>query len=110
MRGNFQFLFSLVAAFLLWSSVSIAQSTVDDSALGTAHDLYEVTVEWNGWFNNPTSENAFIGDYMEEFNVPQSGQNGLNRMETWYWWASNHPSEVDEYIERREDEWGEQEE
>jgi hypothetical protein len=99
----------VVAIILASVATANAQSTPDDSELGTAHDLHVITNEWNAWFNEPTSENAYIGDFMDEFAVPQSGQNGLNRLETWYWWASHHPAEVNEYVERRDDELGEQE-
>ena len=94
----------LAIAMLLTTS-GFAQST-SDSDLSLGYEPLDIVNEWDAWHQSPTSENAFIGEFMEEFQVPQSGQNGLNRREVWYWWVSHHPSEVNEYIDRRDQEQG----
>lgn len=98
--SKYSVLFLMATFFSLGAAAQ--QATPADSELGNAYDLYEVTQEWKAWFKQPTPANAFIGEFMQEFDVPQSGQDGLNRVETWYWWASHHPVQVGEYIERRD--------
>lgn len=97
MKNTYLLLFTLFVGFTAFGQ----QSNPSDAELGNAHDLAQITQEWNAWFKAPTPENAFIGEFMQEYQVPQSGQNGLNRLETWYWWASHHPVQIDEYVERR---------
>lgn len=80
---------------------AFAQSTTNDSEMGNAHDLDQIVDEWNEWHTNPTPQNAFVEEFLNDYNVPKSGQHGLNRKETWFWWASHHPVEVQEYIDRK---------
>ena len=92
---------TILAIFCLAGTGAFAQST-DDTSMGNAHDLSEIVNEWNDWHANPTPQNAFIEDFMQDHNVPQKGQDGLNRKEVWYWWASHHPVQVQDYIDRRD--------
>ena len=88
------------------SAMSFAQSSANQSApadteLGLSYDMYEVVLEWDEWKQTPTAQNAWIGNYIEEFDVPTSGQNGLGRKETWFNWVSHHQAAMDEYLVRR---------
>lgn len=74
-----------------------------DAQQTLSYDIYEVVMEWDAWKSQETSANEFVGDFLEDFEVPLSGQHGLNRQETWYWWISNHPEDMDEYFERKEE-------
>jgi hypothetical protein len=76
-----------------------AQSTPDDPNYG--YDLKEIAEEWKAYVQQPTAEKAYIGAFMEEFNVPKKNENGLSWLETYYWWASHHLNEVAEYVNRR---------
>ena len=92
-----------VAILSLLGMAASAQTGYSDLNLGLSYDPYEITVEWDEWYQEETEENAYIGEFMQEYDVPQSGQNGLSRKEIWYWWISNNPDEVEEYIQRRDE-------
>lgn len=88
------------------SAMSFAQSSGNQSApadteLGLSYDMYEVVQDWDDWNQNPTSENAWIGEFIEEFDVPTSAMNGLNKKETWFNWMSHHQAAMDEYLLRQ---------
>jgi hypothetical protein len=74
----------------------------DDLDLGLGYVPQEIVDEWNDWYTNPTPANAFIADFMVNYNVPQTGLYGLTRLETWYWWASHHPQQVFAYMSLRD--------
>lgn len=74
----------------------------DDLDLGLGYIPQEIVDEWDEWFTNPTPANAFIADFMINYNVPQTGLYGLTRLETWYWWASHHPQQVFAYMSLRD--------
>jgi hypothetical protein len=86
-----------------------AQSSYPDAVAVESTDLNSIVEEWKAWQLEPNQDNAFIGEFLDEYTVPQSGQNGLNKMETWYWWASNHPQAIADYLERRAAAWPEEE-
>lgn len=80
----------------------MAQQTYPDQDLGLGYEPSEIVDEWNEWYTNPTPANAFIEDFMDDYSVPQQGQHGLNRKDTWYWWISHHETEIDDYIDRKD--------
>jgi hypothetical protein len=73
-----------------------------DLDLGLGYEPQEIVDEWDEWYTNPTEENEFIADFMQQHNVPQTGLHGLTRLETWYWWASHHAYQVFAYINLRD--------
>ena len=95
-------IFILLISFFALMGTGLAQSATTTDEVDLGFDPLSIVEEWEQWRVEPTVENAFVGQFMDEFNVPKKGSNGLNRKETWYWWVSHHPEEVKEYILRRE--------
>lgn len=91
----------LISIFALMATGQ-AQSAASTDEVDLGYNPLSIVEEWEQWHIDPTVENAFVGQFLDEFNVPKKGGNGLNRKETWYWWVSHHPVEVKEYISRRD--------
>lgn len=79
-----------------------SQTQTVDMDLGLGYDPRQIAEEWDDWFNEPSSENEFIGAFMQLHEVPQEGLYGLTRLETWIWWSTHHPTEVFAYINERD--------
>lgn len=93
----------LAMMVVLFSLTAAGQSVGSDLETGLSYDPYQISQEWNAWHETSTPENAFIGDFMVEFNVPQTTVNpGLSLQRTWQWWASHNQAAVEEYIARRD--------
>jgi hypothetical protein len=95
----------LVAIVLSAAGFSVQAQTQPPAAdldLGLGYEPQEIVDEWDEWYTNPSEENEFIADFMQQYNVPQKGLHGLTRLETWYWWASHHPYQVFAYINLRD--------
>ena len=100
-----QFKVILVVLAVMFGFSGFAQSTnvADDEQPILSYDTYAIATEWNAWHETPNAANAFIGEFMTEFNVPQTTVNpGLTLFKTWQWWASHNEAAVEEYISRRD--------
>jgi len=77
---------------MLFSMSAFAQNaTADDEQPTLSYDTYQIATEWNEWHETPTAANAFIGEFIIEFNVPQATVNpGLTLFKTWQWWAAHN--------------------
>ena len=101
MKSTILTILSVIAISAMSMAQSSGQSAPADTELGLTYDMYEVVLEWDEWKTNPTAQNEWIGEFIDEFDVPTSGANGLNRQETWYNWMSHHQTEMDEYLVRK---------
>lgn len=99
-----QMLFITIALGLVSNSLhaQTQQSVASDLNLGLGYEPEEIVSEWDEWYTNPTQENAFIADFMQQYDVPQTGLHGLTRLETWTWWTFHHQTEVNAYITLRD--------
>jgi len=104
MKKLFQLKGIIIAMAMLFSMSAFAQNaTADDEQPTLSYDTYQIATEWNEWHETPSAANAFIGEFMIEFNVPQATVNpGLTLFKTWQWWAAHNEAAVEEYISRRD--------
>lgn len=77
-----------------FSAHAQAQSADQDVAAVLGYDPVAVLDDWKSWEANQTASNAYVGEFMSKFEVPQAGLYGLGLHDTWYWWISNHQDEI----------------
>jgi hypothetical protein len=96
--------FVAILSFFIASTSFAQQVATQDSDVEAVlgYEPQSILNDWIDWEQNHPPELAFLNQFMLDQKVPQVGLYGLNLHETWYWWISNNPQAIKEFLVLRE--------
>ncbi|GEM_PF-4235053 len=94
------FLITLVIV-LAGASSSMAQFGSDADAATLPFNPVEIAMDFQDRVDNPAPSNAFVQNFFDQYQVPQSPSGNQTMQQTWIVWATNNPGAIEQYLIRR---------